>query len=109
MMTITPDAAKQIRQAAEQGGTGEMPLRVAAMRAADGTVEYMLGFDEPSDEDLDIVVEGIRVLISEFSRDLLRGITLDFVELTPGEFQFIFIPRPNDTQVAPERTRPDSG
>lgn len=108
MITITPEAAHQIRQAAEQGGMSEMPLRIAAKQSSDGSIEYMLGFDEPADEDLDVVLEGVRVLISEFSSDLLRGTTLDFVEITPGEFQFIFIPPRKDAERAPERANPDS-
>lgn len=92
MIAITPQAAEQIRRAAEQAGTQGMSLRIAAKKAADGNVEYMLGFDDLGDEDLEYTVEGIPLLISEFSKDLLRGVTLDFVELTPGEFQFIFIP-----------------
>lgn len=92
MITITEQAAAQIRRAAEQGGMQGMSLRVAARRADDGQVEYMLGFDDLGDEDLEYTVQGIPLLISEFSKDLLRGITLDFVELNPGEFQFIFIP-----------------
>lgn len=107
MITITPDAARQIRQAAEQGGMSEMPLRIAAKRSPEGNVEYMLGFDEPADEDLDVVLEGVRVLISEFSSDLLQGTTLDFVEITPGEFQFIFIPPGKDAESAPEHASPD--
>ncbi len=92
MITITPQAAAQIRNAAEQGGMQGMSLRVAAKKSDDGNVEYMLGFDDMGDEDLEYTLEGIPVLISEFSKDLVRGITLDFVELTPGEFQFIFVP-----------------
>jgi iron-sulfur cluster assembly protein len=35
------------------------------------------------------------VLVSNSSKDLLAGATLDFVEISPGEHQFIFI-NPND-------------
>ena len=96
MITITPAAAEQILRAAEQGGMQGMSLRVAAKRGDDGNVEFMLGFDDPVDEDLEYTVEGVPLLISEMSKDLVRGITLDFVELTPGEFQFIFVPGEKD-------------
>ena len=108
MITITEEAAAQIRRAAEQGGTQGMSLRVAARRADDGQVEYMLGFDDLGDEDLEYTVQGIPLLISEFSKDLLRGITLDFVELNPGEFQFIFIPA-QGAAPAPRGQREDRG
>lgn len=96
MIVITPTAAEQIRRAAEQGGMQGMSLRVAAKRTDDGNIDYMLGFDDPGDEDLDYVIEGVPILISELSKDLVRGITLDFVELTPGEYQFIFVPADKD-------------
>jgi iron-sulfur cluster assembly protein len=35
------------------------------------------------------------VLVSNSSKDLLAGATLDFVEISQGEHQFIFI-NPND-------------
>lgn len=100
MITITSEAAAQIHRAAEQGGTQGLSLRVAARRDDDGKVEYMLGFDDLGDEDVEYTITGVHVLISEFSRDLLRGVTLDFVELAPGEFQFIFIP-PSGARPAP--------
>lgn len=92
MITITPQAAEQIRRAAEQGGMQGQPLRIAARKGDDGKVEYMMGFDELGDEDTELMLEGVNVLISPWSLDLLKGVTLDFVELNPGEFQFIFIP-----------------
>ena len=106
MIVITPAAAEQIRRAAEQGGMQGMSLRVAAKRADDGNIEYMLGFDDPGDEDVDYVIEGVPILISELSKDLVRGITLDFVELTPGEFQFIFVPPDKDKA---KKSRADGG
>lgn len=105
MIVITPAAADQIRRAAEQGGMQGMSLRVAAKRGDDGNIEYVLGFDDPGDEDVDYVIDGVPVLISELSKDLVRGITLDFVELTPGEFQFIFVPADKDKAA---KRRPSS-
>ena len=37
--------------------------------------------------------QGVTLLIAPQSRDLLENITLDYVELEPGDFQFIFIDR----------------
>ena len=39
-------------------------------------------------------------MISETSRPLLEGTTIDYVELEPGEFQFIFM-NPNDANYSP--------
>ncbi|MHB1566786.1 MAG: HesB/IscA family protein [Acidiferrobacter sp.] len=109
MLTITTAAAEQIRLAAQQGGMEGMPLRIAAKRADGGTIEYMIGFDEMGDEDVELTLEGVHVLISEFSNDLLKDTILDFVELTPGEFQFIFIPPKEQTSRPHEAPSPDVG
>lgn len=109
MLNMTTAAAEQIRLAAKQGGMDGMSLRIAAKRADNGAIEYMIGFDEAGDEDTELTLEGVHVLISEFSRDLLRGTTLDFVELTPGEFQFIFIPPGGSTSRPDDAPSPDPG
>ena len=80
MITITPEAAAQIRKASE-------------------TTEA----DDMGAQDQIYTSGGIDVLISESCKDLLRGATLDYVEIDPGQHQFIFI-NPNDPrhQAPPE-------
>lgn len=95
MITITENAAKQIRIAAEQGDMKGMYLRIAAKESEEGQIEYGMGFDEKGENDIHVVSEDIDVIIYDNHADLLKGTTLDFVELNPGEFQFIFI-NPND-------------
>jgi iron-sulfur cluster assembly protein len=95
MLKVTADAARQIRQAATQSGADAMALRVAAKRDPRGSIEYGMGFDVERANDLQIVSEGVTVLISHHSKELLMGTVLDFVELNPGDFQFIFV-NPND-------------
>lgn len=93
MFTLTPAAAEQIKAAAVQGDATGMPLRVAARRAVDGSIEYGMGFDEPADGEHPVLEsDGVAVLIAPPSRELLEGATLDFVELETGELSFIFIP-----------------
>jgi iron-sulfur cluster assembly protein len=91
MFKVTIAAAEQIRRAAIQGGSENMALRVAAKRGPDGSIEYGMGFDIERASDIELVSEGVTLLISKHSRDLLNGTVLDFVELNPGDFQFIFI------------------
>lgn len=98
MITITPQAAEQIRRSAEQTNATGVPLRLAARRLEDGTIDYGMGFDDRiRDDDTRVAADGVEVLISNTSKDLLTGATLDYVELSPGEFHFIFI-NPNDPQ-----------
>lgn len=96
MITITANAAKQIRLSAKQGHMEGMPLRIAAKHNPDGSVHYGMGFDDgDKDEDLRFQSEGIDVVVSPVSLELLTGVVLDFVEIEPGSFQFIFM-NPND-------------
>jgi iron-sulfur cluster assembly protein len=94
MFTVTPAAANQIRKAAAEGGMADLALRVAARQEADGSITYGMGFDEPGDgETPALQADGMVVLIATPSRPLLQDTQLDFVELDPGDFRFIFIPQ----------------
>ena len=100
MITVTPQAAAQIRQSA--GGAG---LRLAARLDAKGVIEYGMGFDERAEDDALLVSNGVTVLVSPGSVELLSGATLDYVEINPGEWRFIFI-NPNDpSHQAPRPAR----
>ncbi|WP_126445948.1 iron-sulfur cluster assembly accessory protein [Sulfuricystis multivorans] len=93
MFTLTPAAAQQIiaAAAAYPNDDEDMPcLRVAA-KIEDGDIVYGMGFDEEREQDTVVESCGVTVLISPLSRDLLADATLDFVELRPGEFQFVFL------------------
>ncbi|MDO8933509.1 MAG: iron-sulfur cluster biosynthesis family protein, partial [Rhodocyclaceae bacterium] len=89
MFKLTPAAAEQILRSAEVQDD-EPCLRVAAKIDDDGEIVYGMGFDEERENDIVQDCEGVQVLISARSQELLAGTTLDFVELKPGEFQFIF-------------------
>lgn len=91
MFKITPEAALQINTAASQGGTEGMTLRLAAMNTPDGTVDYKMGFDESSEDDVTFVSEGIKIAIAPEYVPILDQVTLDFVMLDDGEKQFVFI------------------
>lgn len=101
MINITPSAADQIRKAAEQGQSQGMCLRVAVRLGEEKQIEYGMGFDERKDDDIHFVSGGIDVVVTPGARELLTGATLDYVEINPGEFQFIFY-NPND----PSHTKP---
>jgi iron-sulfur cluster assembly protein len=105
MIIITPAAAGQIRESARQGNMEGLAMRIAATRNPDGSIHYGMGFDDNElDGDVHVTSEGIDVVISEPSQVLLDGTTLDYVELEPGTFQFIFM-NPNDANYSP----PDKG
>jgi iron-sulfur cluster assembly protein len=96
MITVTPEAAEQIKLSAKQSKAEGLPLRVAAQRQDDGSLHYALGFaEEEHTEDLSFRSEGIDIVVSPMSIDLLSNTVIDFVELDTGEKNFIF-KNPND-------------
>lgn len=99
MFSLTTIAAERIRQAAVEGGMQDLALRVAARREADGSITYGMGFDEPREgEHPAMLSDGVTVLIATTSQPLLQDTELDFVEMEPGQFSFVFVP-----QAAPRR------
>ena len=102
MLKLTTEAAEQVRRAAKDGDVDKLALRVAAKRGADGAIEYGMGFDAERANDLQFISEGVTILVSPHSKELLMGTVLDFVEIEPGEFQFIFV-NPNDAGAQPDR------
>lgn len=97
MLNLTSAAAEQILRAAtaQQDEPASTPsLRIAA-KIEDGEIVYGMGFDNERENDAVIEASGVTLLIAPRSQELLTGATLDFVELRPGEFQFIFL-NPNE-------------
>ena len=101
MITVTKAAAEQIRTSATQGEMEGLAMRIAAKRNPDGSIHYGMGFDDNQlDGDTHITSEGVNIVISESSQMLLNGMTLDYVEIEPDTFQFIFM-NPNDANYRP--------
>jgi iron-sulfur cluster assembly protein len=100
MITVTSQAAEQIAKSAQQAGAGSICLRLAARLGDKGVLEYGLGFDEQADGDTQVAANGVTILISPGSIELLTGATLDYVEIDPGEWRFIFL-NPNDPSHKP--------
>jgi iron-sulfur cluster assembly protein len=92
MITITPAAAEKIRESAAASGLDTPLLRVAVQRLADGSLDYGMGFDQSRPGDATLEIEGIVVLVAPPSQALMAGTTVDFVEISPGDFRFIFAP-----------------
>lgn len=103
MITITPAAVRQIRDSAKQGNMDGMAMRIAARRQTDGSIHYGMGFDDTEQEsDVHVHIEGIDVVIAMASQPLVDGMTVDYVEIEPESFRFIFL-NPNDASyVAPK-------
>jgi iron-sulfur cluster assembly protein len=99
LITITEFAARQILESLPSGAD-EAALRLAARKRPDGGIEYLMGLDEPAESDARSEAYGVLVVVAPDSAELLRGTTLDFVEIEPGVKRFIFL-NPNDPDYMP--------
>lgn len=103
MIKLTEQAAKQIIDSAEQGKMQGIPLRLAIKEQDDGSFHYAMGFDEQRlPGDIFVNIEEISMVVSAISKKLAEGMTIDYVELEPGKFEFIFL-NPNDPTYVPPR------
>lgn len=84
------------------GGTEGMALRFAAQRKEDGSFDYLMGFDDTKDDDIQFDSEGVQVIMEPEYFSLLDETTMDFTELDDGESQFIFI-NPKDSNYSPPK------
>ena len=100
MIEITPQAAAQIKLSMQEGQANGLVLRIAATRNADNSIHYGMGFDDVKESDISTTSSGVDIIISPISADLLKDTKLDYVELEPGKFQFIFM-NPNDPEYSP--------
>ena len=102
MLTISDSAVEQIKVSAKQTQSELLKLRIAAKVAVDESIEYGMGFDEEKEGDIKVQVGDIEVLIAPSSAELLNGAHLDFVEIEPQNFNFIF-QNPNDPNYKPPK------
>jgi iron-sulfur cluster assembly protein len=100
MITVTEEAAKQIKLSAKQGKAEGMPLRIAATKNEDESIHYGMGFDDGKEDDITVTSREVEIVVSPVSAELLKDTVLDFVELEPGKHQFIFM-NPNDPSYTP--------
>jgi iron-sulfur cluster assembly accessory protein len=105
MIKLTTAAAKQIMFSAEQNNMPSIPLRIAIKEQDDGSFHYGMGFDEQRlPGDVFVNIDKISIVVSEKSKDLAEGMTIDYVELEPGKAEFIFL-NPNDPTYTAPRTK----
>jgi iron-sulfur cluster assembly protein len=104
MFSITENAVKIIKEAAKQSNIETLILRIAAKNNQDGSIEYGMGFDESKDTDIKIPYDDVEIVIDPTSNELLEEATMDYVELEPGQFNFIFM-NPLDPNYKPPKKK----
>lgn len=91
MISLTKEAAEQIRKAAENSDAQGMGLRLAAKVNEAGMLEFGMGFDQERENDTVHESWGITLLVSKHSAPYLQDVTLDFTEIAPGQQSFVFM------------------
>lgn len=81
IVALTPPAAAKVRELmAEEPDAGTLVLRLAIQGGGCSGFQYGLGFDSGSAEgDIELELEGVRVVVDPFSAPYLRGATIDFL------------------------------
>jgi iron-sulfur cluster assembly protein len=107
MFKVTKAAGKELKRSMAHQDILDMPVRIAAKRIEDGSIEYQMGFDDPEPGDTMVASGGIDVVIAKAHLSLLNGTELDYVLMDDGEHHFIFL-NPNDEHFVPPETSADS-
>ncbi len=102
MFKLTDAAIQQVSISAERSESVGDPLRIAARMNEDGSIDYLMGFDAAQDDDIRIECGDVAVVFAPEYKLLLEGTTMDYVEIEPGEFRFIFM-NPNDETYIPPK------
>lgn len=100
---VTITAANIIKKSAIDSKLENTPLRIAVTRNADHSLHYGLGFDDvggDSNDDHHFESNGVEIVVANSSLELLKGTTIDYVELEPKQFNFVFL-NPNDPNFSP--------
>ena len=109
MIKITDSAAEQIRAVSNNPDVFGMVLRVAAYQEDDGHVNFAMGFDHEREADEQLICNNVEILIAASSTPYLQGVTLDYVEMSPGDMRFIFIPPLSAEPEADDPSVADAG
>lgn len=100
MFKLTEAAVQQVKRSAEHSDSVGYSLRLAAKAKQDGSIDYLIGFDVATDEDIRVQAGDVEIIMAPEYRHLLEGATMDYVEIESGEYRFIFL-NPNDETFIP--------
>src|SRR5947209_12746825 len=96
VITITENAAGEVRSLLEKPENSGKNLRVYVEQGGCSGMQYSMTFDEKRPDDLAADMHGVSVLVDAFSAQYVRGAVVDFSDsLTAGGFK---ISNPNARQ-----------
>ena len=89
-MEVTTLAIEKLREVMEEQGETEGALRVIAIPAETGGLQYMLTMEnESQSDDTELKLEGVRFLMDSDSAPFLEEATIDYVENFGGQVGFV--------------------
>ena len=105
-VSITENAAQIIKKSAFEAQTDNLPLRIAVTKKEDGSFHYGMGFDDVGNaegNDATFHSNGVDIVVADSSIELLKGTVIDYIELEPKQFHFVFL-NPNDPNYQPSES-----
>ncbi len=89
-MEVTTLAVEKLKEVMEEQGEEQGSLRVIAMPAESGGVQYMLTMEKESQaDDTELKVDGVKFLMDSDSAPFLEEATIDYVENLGGQVGFV--------------------
>ena len=89
-MEITALAIERIKEVLTEQGESDSSLRVVAMPAQAGGLQYMLTMEKESQPDDTVMdVDGVKFLMDSDSAPFLEEATIDYVEQFGGQVGFV--------------------
>ena len=89
-MEVTTLAIEKLREVMEEQGEQEAGLRVIAIPAETGGLQYMLTMENESQaDDTEMNLEGVKFLMDSDSAPFLEEATIDYVENFGGQVGFV--------------------
>jgi iron-sulfur cluster assembly accessory protein len=93
-LALSATAAVKVRTLLDQEGRDDLRLRVAVQPGGCSGFQYQLFFDERSlDGDIEVVTDGVPIVVDRMSAPLLIGATIDYTDTI--EQQGFTIDNPN--------------
>jgi iron-sulfur cluster assembly protein len=85
MITITPEAAQQLKVFLAEQGTPDAGLRVFVSPGGCSGLQYGMTVDEAAEEGDEVIEsDGVRLLVDNFSTMYLEGAEVDYVNSLMG-------------------------
>ena len=85
MITITPEATKQLKDFLSEQGTPEAGLRVFVAPGGCSGLQYGMTVEEAAEEGDEVIeTDGVRLLVDNFSAMYLEGAEIDYVNSLMG-------------------------